>query len=199
MAHTSFCDIGWRVNPSGRAIVVSAIDNLLKGASGQAVQNMNLLLGIPEADGTRCERHKTQAGAAGRSSSAGNSRGSQPAREPREDDRPHRGRCPVVIVHGGGKEIDVALAAAGIAKQQVEGLRVTDERTLDVVVAVLAGSVNTRFVAALGAAGVPAVGLTGADARCGLSQPAPPHRTVDGTLVDLGRVGVPSATRTCGC
>ena len=46
---------------------------------------------------------------------------------------------PLVVVHGGGREIDRALAAAGIAKQQVDGLRVTDEATLDVVVAVLAG------------------------------------------------------------
>ena len=73
------------------------------------------------------------------------------------------------IVHGGGKEIDAALKAAGIEKRQVEGLRITDEPTLDVVVSVLAGAVNTRFVAALTTAGVAAVGLTGADAACGLS------------------------------
>jgi N-acetyl-gamma-glutamyl-phosphate reductase len=48
VAHTNFCDIGWRVDPSGRAILVSVIDNLLKGASGQAVQNMNVMLGEPE-------------------------------------------------------------------------------------------------------------------------------------------------------
>ena len=99
---------------------------------------------------------------------------------------------PVVVVHGGGKEIDAALKAAGIEKRQVDGLRVTDEATLGVVVAVLAGTVNTRFVAALGAAGVSAVGLTGADAHCGLSVPVPPHRAVDGRTIDLGRVGVPS-------
>jgi N-acetyl-gamma-glutamyl-phosphate reductase len=48
VAHTNFCDIGWRVDPSGRAILVSVIDNLLKGASGQAVQNLNVMLGIDE-------------------------------------------------------------------------------------------------------------------------------------------------------
>jgi N-acetyl-gamma-glutamyl-phosphate reductase len=51
VAHTNFCDIGWRVDVSGRAIVVSVIDNLVKGASGQAVQNMNVMLGLPEATG----------------------------------------------------------------------------------------------------------------------------------------------------
>ena len=51
VAHTNFCDIGWRVDPSGRAILISVIDNLLKGASGQAVQNMNVMLGLPETTG----------------------------------------------------------------------------------------------------------------------------------------------------
>jgi N-acetyl-gamma-glutamyl-phosphate reductase len=51
VAHTNFCDIGWRVDPSGRAIVIAVLDNLVKGASGQAVQNMNVMLGLPEAAG----------------------------------------------------------------------------------------------------------------------------------------------------
>jgi N-acetyl-gamma-glutamyl-phosphate reductase len=51
VAHTNFCDIGWRVNASGRAVLVSVIDNLLKGASGQAVQNMNVMLGVDERAG----------------------------------------------------------------------------------------------------------------------------------------------------
>ena len=51
VAHTNFCDIGWRVDPSGRAVLVSVIDNLLKGASGQAVQNMNVMLGLDERTG----------------------------------------------------------------------------------------------------------------------------------------------------
>src|SRR6185295_529803 len=51
VAYTNFCDIGWRVDPSGRVILVSVIDNLLKGASGQAVQNMNVMLGLDERTG----------------------------------------------------------------------------------------------------------------------------------------------------
>ena len=98
---------------------------------------------------------------------------------------------PLVVVHGGGREIDRALAAAGIAKQQVDGLRVTDEATLDVVVAVLAGVLNTRLVATLNAAGVHAVGLTGADATVAPVRPALPFTAADGRKVSLGRVGVP--------
>jgi acetylglutamate kinase len=99
---------------------------------------------------------------------------------------------PLVIVHGGGREIDAALLAAGIEKHQVDGLRITDAATLEIVVSVLAGSVNTKFVAALGAAGAAAVGLTGVDGACGLCDRAPAHRSIDGRLVDLGYVGVPS-------
>jgi N-acetyl-gamma-glutamyl-phosphate reductase len=51
VAHTNFCDIGWRVETDGRVILVSVLDNLLKGASGQAVQNMNVMLGIDERTG----------------------------------------------------------------------------------------------------------------------------------------------------
>lgn len=52
VAYTNFCDIGWRVDEaSGRVILVSVIDNLLKGAAGQAVQNYNLLVGIDETTG----------------------------------------------------------------------------------------------------------------------------------------------------
>jgi acetylglutamate kinase len=109
-----------------------------------------------------------------------------------------RGGRPVVVVHGGGKEIDAALKTAGIEKRQVDGLRITSEATLDVVVSVLAGAVNTRFVAALNTAGVAAVGLTGADGRCGLSSEAPPHRAVDGRVVDLERVGVPDPAADMG-
>jgi N-acetyl-gamma-glutamyl-phosphate reductase len=48
----NYCDIGLVVDPrTNRVIVVSAIDNLVKGAAGQAVQNMNLLLGLPETRG----------------------------------------------------------------------------------------------------------------------------------------------------
>ena len=98
---------------------------------------------------------------------------------------------PVVVVHGGGREIDAALKRAGIAKRQVEGLRVTDAATLDVVVEVLAGAVNTRLVAAIVKAGGRAVGLTGADAGLVPVEKAPAHRSVDGTETDLERVGRP--------
>ena len=49
VAHTNFCDIGWRVNEQTRQVVlVSCIDNLVKGAAGQAVQNFNVAFGFDE-------------------------------------------------------------------------------------------------------------------------------------------------------
>ena len=52
VAHTNFCDIGWKVDEAtGRIIVVAVLDNLLKGAAGQAVQQFNLLFGFPEHEG----------------------------------------------------------------------------------------------------------------------------------------------------
>jgi N-acetyl-gamma-glutamyl-phosphate reductase len=52
VAWSNFCDIGWKVDPAtGRAIVVSVIDNLVKGAAGSAVQNFNVMCGLEETAG----------------------------------------------------------------------------------------------------------------------------------------------------
>lgn len=70
-----------------------------------------------------------------------------------------------VIVHGGGGEVADWSRRLGLQPRTHDGLRVTDPATLEVVVAVLGGLINTRLVAMLGAAGRSAIGLTGADAR----------------------------------
>jgi N-acetyl-gamma-glutamyl-phosphate reductase len=49
---SNFCDVAVRVDPRGKTLIVmAAIDNLVKGASGQAIQNMNLMCGLPEQAG----------------------------------------------------------------------------------------------------------------------------------------------------
>ena len=100
-------------------------------------------------------------------------------------------REPLVIVHGGGREVDAEMARLGIPKQAVDGLRITDGPTLDVVAGVLAGRVNPRLVAALGVAGASAVGLTGADGGLARVRRERRYRAADGTQVDLGFVGKP--------
>ena len=100
---------------------------------------------------------------------------------------------PLVVVHGGGREIDAELARRGVAKQSVEGLRITDEATLEAVVAVLGGTINTRLVAHLVGRGLRAVGLTGVDTALARSARAAAHVTTAGAHVDLGLVGEPAA------
>jgi len=52
VAHTNFCDIGWKVDEAtGRVFVVSVIDNLVKGAAGQAIQNFNVMFGFDQKAG----------------------------------------------------------------------------------------------------------------------------------------------------
>ena len=52
VAYTNFCDIGWRIDEAtGRLLMVSCLDNLVKGAAGQAIQNFNVMLGFDERAG----------------------------------------------------------------------------------------------------------------------------------------------------
>lgn len=69
----------------------------------------------------------------------------------------------VVVVHGGGPEIDRWLELRGVVTERIDGLRVTDAVTLEVTEAVLCGSLNKRLVRALRALGLPAVGISGED------------------------------------
>jgi acetylglutamate kinase len=92
-----------------------------------------------------------------------------------------------VVVHGGGAEASRWLERMDIPSRFERGLRVTDEAVLPVVVAVFAGLVNKRIVAAINGAGAPAVGFCGADGRllqCRIASP------------ELGFVGEPVAVNT---
>ncbi len=102
----------------------------------------------------------------------------------------------VVVIHGGGRAIDAELHARGETPRFVDGLRVTDERALDAAVSILAGRTNTNLVAAIGAAGGRAVGLTGADGFLGLCERAGPFSSASGQHVDLGLVGYPIGQNT---
>jgi acetylglutamate kinase len=90
-----------------------------------------------------------------------------------------------VVVHGGGPQISVAMAAEGIEPHFVDGLRVTDAATLAVVQRVLAGMVNPDIVRLLGGRGVRAVGVTGLDA--GLFTASPRHPQL-GFVGEVSRV-----------
>jgi acetylglutamate kinase len=76
-----------------------------------------------------------------------------------------------ILVHGGGPEIDKWLERLGIEKHTIEGLRVTDEATLDVVEMVLSGRSNKALVAEISRNGGKAVGLSGRDANLLIAEP----------------------------
>jgi acetylglutamate kinase len=89
-----------------------------------------------------------------------------------------------VVVHGGGPEITTWQEKMGIESTFVDGLRVTDEKSIEVVKMVLTGKVNPELVAALNGLGGQAVGMSGEDGPCILVKPA---NGAGG--VDLGLVG----------
>lgn len=69
----------------------------------------------------------------------------------------------VVLVHGGGPEINETMAKLGKKPEFIDGLRVTDKETIDIVQMVLTGKVNKSLVALLGKRGASAVGISGID------------------------------------
>lgn len=75
----------------------------------------------------------------------------------------HRRGQRVVLVHGGGPEIDRALERRGIVTQRIAGHRVTDAATLEIVEAILCGTIDKRLVRACLALGAPAAGISGQD------------------------------------
>jgi acetylglutamate kinase len=77
-----------------------------------------------------------------------------------------------VVVHGGGREITAWQQKMGIESRFVDGLRVTDEDSIEVVKMVLTGKVNPELVSALNALGGQAVGMSGEDGPCILVKPA---------------------------
>lgn len=101
-----------------------------------------------------------------------------------------------IVVHGGGPQIQAMLTKLGIESRFEGGLRVTDEKTVEVVEMVLAGSINKEIVALINAEGEWAIGLCGKDGNMVFAQKA--HKTVidpDSNIekvLDLGFVGEPA-------
>ncbi|RME72075.1 MAG: acetylglutamate kinase [Chloroflexi bacterium] len=89
----------------------------------------------------------------------------------------------VILVHGGGKEIRELQERLGVEPQYIDGLRVTDPASLSIVKMVLAGRINKRLAASLGAAGVDAFGMSGVD-RASIKAEKLQHPSGD-----LGQVG----------
>ena len=105
-----------------------------------------------------------------------------------------------VVVHGGGPQIEAMLKKVGVQSQYAGGLRITDEKTLEIVEMVLAGSINKELVGYINEAGGKAVGLCGKDGNMVVARKL--TRTVMDPdshiekIVDLGFVGEPDKVDT---
>ncbi|MGZ7208950.1 MAG: acetylglutamate kinase [Methanobacterium sp.] len=99
-----------------------------------------------------------------------------------------------VVVHGGGPEISRAMAKLGKEPEFIEGLRITDKETMDIVKMVLVGKINTEIVSNICLHGGKGIGLSGKDNRLIEALKKAPHvivnsETGEETMVDLGLVG----------
>jgi len=97
----------------------------------------------------------------------------------------------LVVVHGGGPQIDKALKDAEIASEFIGGFRVTSPEIFEVVERVLVNEVGPQVVNSLRSAGVNAVALSGRTSESLIAEPL--RKLVDGSTVDLGLVGVITA------
>jgi acetylglutamate kinase len=104
-----------------------------------------------------------------------------------------------VIVHGGGPQIGKMLGQLKIESEFIDGLRVTDKRTVEIVEMVLAGSINKEVVTAINDAGGTAVGISGKDGNLIRARKLKHKHKTDSNIekvVDLGFVGEPVAINT---
>ncbi len=92
-----------------------------------------------------------------------------------------------IVVHGGGPDISSALKTFGIESEFVDGLRVTDEETMNVARMVLIGKTNKEIVSLLGTKGGKGLGISGIDGK--LIECQKYYAEVDGKKTDIGYVG----------
>jgi acetylglutamate kinase len=81
----------------------------------------------------------------------------------------------LVLLHGGGKQIEELAQKMQIPQQVIQGRRITDDATLELAKMTFAGKINTEILASLHALGVPAIGLSGVDAGLVLAHKRPPQ------------------------
>ncbi|MCA9605973.1 MAG: acetylglutamate kinase [Myxococcales bacterium] len=101
-----------------------------------------------------------------------------------------------IVVHGGGPQIDEMMVRMGASSERVEGLRVTDDATMEIVEMVLGGKINQEICTLIGNHGGRAVGLSGVDDAFLRAERVTEMKTRSGQLVDPGRVGEVKTVRT---
>jgi acetylglutamate kinase len=101
----------------------------------------------------------------------------------------HQVGIKVVLVHGGGPQLDTLQTALGIETRMVGGRRVTDQKSIDVAAMVLNGLINTRILAICKELEIEAIGISGVDADLIRAHKRPPVAMSSGETVDYGFVG----------
>ena len=105
-----------------------------------------------------------------------------------------------IVVHGGGPQIEAMLKKVGVQSQYAAGLRITDEKTLEIVEMVLAGSINKQMVGFINEAGGKAIGLCGKDGNMVMARKLTRTIVDPGShiekVIDLGLVGEPDKVDT---
>ena len=95
----------------------------------------------------------------------------------------------IVLVHGGGPQLDEVTARLGVQTRMVQGRRVTDDAAIDATSMVLNGLINTRLLGLCREFGISAIGLSGVDGGLVLAHRRPPVTLANGEVVDYGMVG----------
>ena len=96
-----------------------------------------------------------------------------------------------IVVHGGGPQIGLLLEKMGIESKFVDGLRITDAKTIEIVEMVLVGSINKEIVSKINTAGGRAAGICGKDGKL-ISAKKMALKKNGGKKIDLGQVGEPT-------
>jgi acetylglutamate kinase len=95
----------------------------------------------------------------------------------------------VVLVHGGGPQLDEVTTKLGVATRMVQGRRVTDAGAIDVACMVLNGLINTRLLGLCREFGIAAIGVSGVDGGLVKAHKRAPVTLASGDVVDYGQVG----------
>ena len=179
VAHTPFCDIYVQVTGS-QVVIISAIDNLVKGAAGQAIQAANAVFGLPAKEGF--QQYFPQPAAKVIKIGGALLQPDNKAALQTFLNALATAAHPCVLVHGGGALVDEMLAAAGFTSEKVNGQRVSAAEHMNIIVGALAGTTNKALVNAAIQHGLPAMGLSLADGPLWHMQ----------SQATLGSVGLPA-------
>ncbi len=207
LSGTNYCDVGFELDErSGRVVVLAALDNLMKGAAGQAVQSFNIRFGFtrdnragvrgPAPDLKHRDTHPTGAKRV-LVIKIGGSKGVDMDRFLADVPNVHE---PMVLVHGANAELNQVSEQLGHPARMVTSStgqvsRYTDRRTMEIFMMVYCGKVNKTIVERLQGLGVNAVGLSALDGKIARGRRKQRIRVIEEESRACWRAITPAASR----